>query len=197
MCDVRITAPFSFSHWAHTSLWQFQFACLLGPHQNREFILSVCFPHASLNDATNSEMMRIKEWFLSSSLNTRAVDMLRIAHLPLHNLHTTCWERKAVVEDTEHHLRIWICQDKVPISAVLCYQQQRCSKSCLFFFFFKPLTNLMKGNGETMRVNKPLMLFKLNHASNIKSISLPYDVYLYEGGDTHVGKQWKLCATLM
>lgn len=121
-------------------------------------------------------MMRIKEWFLSSSLNTRAVDMLRIAHLPLHNLHTTCWERKAVVEDTEHHLRIWICQDKVPISAVLCYQQQR-------------LTNLMKGNGETMRVNKPLMLFKLNHASNIKSISLPYDVYLYEGGDTHVGKQ--------
>lgn len=47
----------------------------------------------------------------------------------------------------------------------------------------------MKGNGETMRVNKPLMLFKLNHASNIKSISLPYDVYLYEGGDTHVGKQ--------
>lgn len=135
MCDVRITAPFSFSHWAHTSLWQFQFACLLGPHQNREFILSVCFPHASLNDATNSEMMRIKEWFLSSSLNTRAVDMLRTAHLPLHNLHTTCWERKAVVEDTEHHLRIWICQDKVPISAVLCYQQQRCSKSCLFFFF--------------------------------------------------------------
>lgn len=170
------------------------FACLLGPHQNREFILSGFFPHASLNDNTNSEVMRMKQRFLSSSLNMKAVDMLRLAHLPLPNLHTTCWERKAVVGDTEHHLRIWICQDKVPISAVMLSAAALLKEFCLMllclFFFLKPLTNLIKGNGETIRVNTPLMLFKLNHASNIKKkVFVCCKMYTYMKEETYIIKQ--------
>lgn len=116
----------------------------------------------------------------------RAVDMLRLAHLPLPNLHTTCWERKAVVGDTEHHLRIWICQDKVPISALMLSAAALLKEFLLLCcFFLKPLTNLIKGNGETIRVNTPLMLFKLNHASNIKKkVFVCCKMYIYMKEET-------------
>lgn len=64
---VGISEWFSFSHWSH-SLWQFQ-VCLpvcSPPHQSQDFNLRVCFPQASFSNNMKSEIIRMKERFLSS-----------------------------------------------------------------------------------------------------------------------------------